>query len=84
MTDRSPSSFGFPRRLDRAPQGIDPHQPFDPVKPAGKSLRENLPPDTARTGGPIIDLEACLDRRDELYVMDLAIAGRAVEPDVDA
>lgn len=43
-----------------------------------------MAPDAARAGGPAAGFEACLDRHDELGVMDLAGAGRAIEPSVEA
>lgn len=34
----------------------DPHQPFDPLKPAGKFILKNIPPDAARAAGPDLPL----------------------------
>lgn len=62
------------------PQGIDPHQPSNPMKPAAKPFLENIAPDTARAIGSAACREARLDRCDELGVMDLAGAGQAAEP----
>ena len=57
---------------------------YDPVKPAGQAIFKDIPPDAARAIGPVASLEARLDRCDELGVVDLAGAGRAVEPGVEA
>lgn len=54
------------------------------MKPAGKPFVENIAPDAACAMGPVAGHETRLDRCDELRVMDLAGAGRAVEPGVDA
>ena len=78
MTDRSPSFFGFPRRPGPRPHGIDPHQPFDPVQSAGKSLLENIAPDATGPIGPVTGLEARFDRSDEPGVVDRTSAGRRV------
>ena len=83
ITDRAPSFLGLPRRPGRALRA-EAHQPLDPVKPAGKPLHKNIAPDAAGATGPVAGLEARLDRRDELCVIDLAEAGRAVEPGVQA
>jgi hypothetical protein len=66
------------------PQGVDPHQPFDPVKSAGQPLFQDIAPNAARAVAPVAGPEACLGRRDALGVMDLAGAGRTLEPDVEA
>jgi hypothetical protein len=48
------------------------------VKAAGKSFLQNIAPDATSPIGPVAGLEACLDRRDELGVMDLAaLVGRS-------
>ena len=63
---------------------IDPHQPFDPVKPACQRLFQNIAPDAARAIGPVAGLEACLDRHHELGIMDLSGAARTIELGVEA
>lgn len=80
--------FAIALGLSTAPgprsEGIEPHQPFDPMKPAVKPFLENIAPDAARAIGPVAGLEARLDRRDELGVRDLTGAGWPVEPGVEA
>ena len=65
------------------PQGIAPHQPFDPVKAAGQAFFKNIAPHAAGAIGPVAGLETRLDCRDELGVLDLAGAGRAIEPSME-
>lgn len=43
-TGRSPSSPGRLRHLGRARDGIEPHQPFDPGKPASPTFIPDMPP----------------------------------------
>lgn len=75
--------FAVVLRLSKAsgprPQGIDPHQPFDPVQAAGKPLFQQIVPDAASPVGPVAGLEARLDCRDKLGAMDLAGADRTIE-----
>ena len=65
-------------------QGLDPHQPFDPVKVAGQPLFQHIVPEAASPVGPVAGLEARLDCRGKLDVMDLAGAGRTIEPRMEA
>lgn len=66
------------------PQSIVPHQPLDPVKPAGKPFPKNIAPHAGGRIGPVAGFEARLDRPGEPCVMDLASAGRAKEPGMEA
>lgn len=66
------------------PRGVQSHPPFDPMQPASKPVFQNIAPTAARAIGPVAGLEARLDRRDELGVLDLADAARAVEPGMEA
>jgi len=52
------------------------------MKPAGQSFFQDIPPDAASTIGPVAGLEARLDCRDGLGVMNLAHTGRTAEPGV--
>jgi hypothetical protein len=70
--------FGLATASGTRPEGIEAHQPRDPVKPAGKPLLKTIAPDAAGAIGLVAGLEARLDRRDELCVIDLAEGGRAV------
>jgi hypothetical protein len=63
---------------------MDPHQSFGPMKTKGQALFKNIAPDAAGAIGPVAGLEARRDCRDELGVLDLARAGRAVEPGIEA
>jgi hypothetical protein len=54
------------------------------VKATGQPFLQHIAPDAAGTIGPVAGLETRLDRRDDLGVLDLAGAGRAVEPSMGA
>ena len=84
IIDRSPSSFGFPRRLGRARKALIRISRSIRVKPACQRLFQDIAPDAARAIGPVAGLEACLNRHHHLGVMDLAGAGRTIEPGVKA
>jgi hypothetical protein len=70
--------FGLATASGTRPEGIEAHQPRDAVKPASKPLLKTIAPDAASAIGPVAGLEARLDRRDELCIVDLAEGGRAV------
>ena len=71
-------------KLGLSPSFATTPQPFDPVKPAGQSVLKHVTPNAAGAIGAIAGLETLVDGCDELRIMDLARAVRAVEPCVKA
>jgi hypothetical protein len=61
-----------------------PHDPFDPMQPAGEPFRQHIVPDASYAIGTIAALEASVDRRPEHIVVPSMRTGAAVEPGVKA
>ena len=76
--------FGLSAAIEPCPGGIQPRQSFNSVQTSGMAIFLNIAPDATRAIGLAARLEACPNRHDELGVMVLAGAGRAVEPSLEA
>jgi len=66
------------------PQGLQAHQPFDPVQTAFDAVRQKVSPDTPRTVSPITGKEACPHLTADRFVTAGFVAGRAVQPGMEA
>ncbi|MGY2933199.1 hypothetical protein ACVWZ6_002801 [Bradyrhizobium sp. GM6.1] len=66
------------------PQGLQAHQPFDPVQAAFDAVRQKVSPDAPRAVSPVTGKEADLDLLAYGLVASGSGAGRSVQPGMKA